>query len=394
MIPELLKGHGRASGNFRYCLRYVLRTQANPSIIASNMIEETPERLASEFEFITPASGKGKDLVFHYALSFAPEDIPKLKDPKGEWRVELLREMGERSLNQFGELAQQKRGHRGEIGLNTEENQYLIIFHPPREESDLPHLHIVANRARFDGKLCYCSWGKNDLHSAAALIEAEFDLRPCDHSKSKREAKKSREKDPLKLSPRQLKRLEKKEQRTEETDPRLAAYRELMREQRQRLERQQLLQLQQDEPVNLEGEKEPVANTPVQPTLHQEVELPTAAQHLSGEQQRQVAQDNYLTLWLIFQQAKGLLKALEIAPGSWVYEDKEYAFAYNSSKQLFSVGHRERGLLARYQSRKLLEVGKIESVDIEAFAKYEHSRSQPLPSTSLPQRGKSQCSLG
>jgi hypothetical protein len=76
------------------------------------------------------------------------------------------------------------------------------------------------------------------------------------------------------------------------------------------------------------------------------------------------------------------------------YEDKEYAFAYNSSKQLFSVGHRERGLLARYQSRKLLEVGKIESVDIEAFAKYEHSRSQPLPSTSLPQRGKSQCSLG
>lgn len=392
MIPELIKGHGRASGSFRYCLRYVLRKQANPSIIASNMIEETPERLASEFEFITPASGKGKDLVFHYALSFAPEDVPKLKDPNGEWRVFLLREMGERSLNQFGELAQQKRGHRGEIGLNTEDNQYLIIFHPPREEGDLPHLHIVANRARFDGKLCYCSWGKNDLHSAAALIEAEFDLRRCDHGKSKREAKKSGEKDPRELSPRQLKRLEKKEQRTEETDPRLAAYRELMEEQRQRLE--QLSQSQQDEPVNSSGETEPVANTQVQPTLHQQVELPAAAIHLSSEQQRQVAQDNYRTLWLIFQQAKGLWKAKEIAPGCWVYEDKKYAFAYNSSKQLFSVGHRERGLLARYQSRKLLEVGKIEPEDIEAFAKYEQSREQPLPSTSLRQRGKSQWELG
>jgi hypothetical protein len=45
------------------------------------MIEETPSRLSSEFEFITPASGKGKDLVFHYALSFAPEDVPNSKTP-------------------------------------------------------------------------------------------------------------------------------------------------------------------------------------------------------------------------------------------------------------------------------------------------------------------------
>lgn len=106
---------------------------------------------------------------------------------------------------------------------------------------------------------------------------------------------------------------------------------------------------------------------------------------------QQVAQENYLTLWLVFQRAKGLWKTLEIAPGSWVYEDKEYAFAYNSSKDLFSVGHIERGILARYRSRKLLEVGQISKEDIEAFAKYEQSRSQPLhnqPPPS-PQRGES-----
>jgi hypothetical protein len=104
---------------------------------------------------------------------------------------------------------------------------------------------------------------------------------------------------------------------------------------------------------------------------------------------QQVAQENYLTLWLVFQRAKGLGKTLEIAPGSWVYEDKEYAFAYNSSKDLFSVGHIERGILFRYQSRKLLVVGQISFEDIEAFAKYELRRSpqeRPLPPSS-PQRG-------
>lgn len=59
---------------------------------------------------------------------------------------------------------------------------------------------------------------------------------------------------------------------------------------------------------------------------------------------QQIAQENYLTLWLVFQRAKALWKTLEIDPGSWVYEDKEYAFAYNSSKDLFSVGHIERGI--------------------------------------------------
>ncbi|HEY9795844.1 MAG TPA: relaxase/mobilization nuclease domain-containing protein [Leptolyngbyaceae cyanobacterium] len=106
---------------------------------------------------------------------------------------------------------------------------------------------------------------------------------------------------------------------------------------------------------------------------------------------QQIADENYLTLWLVFQRAKGLRNTKEIDPGSWVYEDKEYAFAYNSSKDLFSVGHIERGILFRYQSRKLLEVGQISKEDIEAFAKYELRRSPPnqLKPPSSPQRGKS-----
>ena len=92
---------------------------------------------------------------------------------------------------------------------------------------------------------------------------------------------------------------------------------------------------------------------------------------------QQVADENYLTLWLVFQRAKVLGKATEIAPGSWAYQDKEYGFGYNESEELFTLAHMERGLLARYQSRKLLAVGKIEPEDIEAFANYEESRTEP-----------------
>jgi hypothetical protein len=105
---------------------------------------------------------------------------------------------------------------------------------------------------------------------------------------------------------------------------------------------------------------------------------------------QQVAEENYLTLWLVFQRAKVLGKATEIAPGSWAYQDKEYGFGYNESEELFTLAHMERGLLARYQSRKLLAVGKIEPSDIEAFANYESSRTEPTSTQSNLQRGKSQ----
>ena len=121
---------------------------------------------------------------------------------------------------------------------------------------------------------------------------------------------------------------------------------------------------------------------------HIELTLPVVEQ--SKDVRQQVADENYLTLWLIFQRAKVLGKATEIAPGRWTYQDKGYGFGYNESEELFTLAHIERGLLARYQSRKLLAVGKIEPSDIEAFANYESSRTEPTSTQSHLQRGKSQ----
>ncbi len=229
MQPELIDGHGTAKGNFKTCLDYVLREDAFAVIVGGNMGGQTASQLAAEFEQIKPISGKGKNFVWHVSFSAAPGEYFSLD----EWR-----DKGERLFNKVGQLANRKREKEKEIGLNTEDNQFVIVYHPPLKEGDLPHIHIVGNRVRFDGKLCYCSWSIRDLHAAAAEIEIEDGLTRCDHSKSFRERSLNREKDPRDLRPQTLKRLEKKEERTGETDPRLEHYREMMEEQRQEIERQ------------------------------------------------------------------------------------------------------------------------------------------------------------
>lgn len=232
MQPELIDGHGTAKGNFKTCLDYVLREDALAVIVGGNMGGETASQLAAEFEQIKPSSGKGKNFVWHVSFSAAPGE---------QFSQDKWRDKGERLFNKVGQLANRKRKKEKEIGLNTEDNQFVIIYHPPLKEGDLPHIHIVGNRARFDGKLCYCSWSIKDLHVAAAEIEIEDGLRRCDHLKFERgrSQKLNQEKDPRDLRPRVLKRLEKKEERTGETDPRLQQYQEMIKEQRQEIERQQ-----------------------------------------------------------------------------------------------------------------------------------------------------------
>lgn len=160
-----------------------------------------------------------------------------------------------------------------------------------------------------------------------------------------------------------------------------------------------LLQQLQEKPqlvASSETTSQPLEATPIEP-IECPATLPQPASqkklHLSSEQRRQAAEQYYLTLRLIFQQALVRGKPKKVAPGSWTYQDKEYAFTYNESKNLFTIAHIERGVLARYKSGKLNALGQIEAEDIETFAKYSESQKQPLPSKpaqSKPQRSSSQ----
>jgi hypothetical protein len=120
------------------------------------------------------------------------------------------------------------------------------------------------------------------------------------------------------------------------------------------------------------------ADTKVSP-LPSQVEAPITKnpQKLSYQERKQAALDNYLSLWLVLQKAKGRWEVREISPGSWTFVDGDYAFAYNQAEELFTVGHVQRGLLVRYKERKPHLVGEISPMDITAFERYDLSRSQP-----------------
>jgi hypothetical protein len=64
------------------------------------------------------------------------------------------------------------------------------------------------------------------------------------------------------------------------------------------------------------------ADTKVSP-LPSQVEAPITKnpQKLSYQERKQAALDNYLSLWLVLQKAKGRWEVREISPGSWTFVD-------------------------------------------------------------------------
>lgn len=119
MIAKAVKGKG-----FRGALEYDL-TKEQGRVIDKNMAGEIPRELAAEFGEIRklrPTLGKA---VLHVSLSAAPGE--KLSDD--QWR-----EIGKRYMD----------------GMGLDNNQFVMTRHVDTEHE---HIHILANRIRFDGSV-------------------------------------------------------------------------------------------------------------------------------------------------------------------------------------------------------------------------------------------------
>lgn len=119
MIAKLVKGKG-----FRGALEYNL-TKEKGRVIDSNMAGHTPRELAAEFGAIRKLRPKLGKAVLHVSLSAALGE--KLSD--AQWR-----DISQRYLH----------------GMGFNENQFLVIRHTDTEHE---HVHILANRIRFDGEV-------------------------------------------------------------------------------------------------------------------------------------------------------------------------------------------------------------------------------------------------
>ena len=122
MIGKLKKG-----ASFGGCIRYVTGKDEAKILASDGVLLGTNAEIAQSFELQRQLNPRIKKSVGHIALSFKPEDKPRLTDEfMAKIAIEYMQMMG------------------------ITDTQFIIVRH---HNTDNPHCHIVYNRINNDGKL-------------------------------------------------------------------------------------------------------------------------------------------------------------------------------------------------------------------------------------------------
>ena len=122
MIGKLKKGC-----SFGSCIRYVTGKDEAKILASDGVLLVTNTEMAQSFELQRQLNPKIKKPVGHIALSFKPEDKPRLTDEfMAKIALEYMQMMG------------------------IKDTQFIIVRH---HNTDNPHCHIVYNRINNEGKL-------------------------------------------------------------------------------------------------------------------------------------------------------------------------------------------------------------------------------------------------
>ena len=122
MIGKLKKG-----SSFGGCIRYVTGKDEARIIASDGVLLGTNAEIVQSFELQRQLNPRIKKPVGHIALSFKPEDKPRLTDEfMAKIAIEYMQMMG------------------------IKDTQFIIVRH---HNTDNPHCHIVYNRINNEGKL-------------------------------------------------------------------------------------------------------------------------------------------------------------------------------------------------------------------------------------------------
>ena len=122
MIGKLKKG-----SSFGGCIRYVTGKDEAKIIVSDGVLLGTNAEITQSFELQRQLNPRIKKPVGHIALSFKPEDKPRLTDEfMAKIALEYMQMMG------------------------IKDTQFIIVRH---HNTDNPHCHIVYNRINNEGKL-------------------------------------------------------------------------------------------------------------------------------------------------------------------------------------------------------------------------------------------------
>ena len=122
MIGKLKKG-----SSFAGCIRYVTGKDEAKTLASDSVLLGTNTEMTQSFELQRQLNPRIKKPVGHIALSFKPEDKPRLTDEfMAKIALEYMQMMG------------------------ITDTQFIIVRH---HNTDNPHCHIVYNRINNEGKL-------------------------------------------------------------------------------------------------------------------------------------------------------------------------------------------------------------------------------------------------
>ena len=142
MIAKAVKGKG-----FRGALEYDL-TKEGGQVLDTNRAGENPRELAAEFGEIRKLRPNLGKAVLHVSLSAAPgENLTN----------EQWREIGRRYID----------------GMGLEKNQFIVTRHTDTEHE---HIHILANRIRFDGGVTSDSQDYKRQETIMRELERDYGL--------------------------------------------------------------------------------------------------------------------------------------------------------------------------------------------------------------------------
>ena len=138
MIGKLKKG-----ASFGGCVRYVTGKDEAKILASDGVLLGTNAEIVQSFELQRQLNPRIKKPVGHIALSFKPEDKPRLTD-------ELMAKIALEYMQMMG----------------ITDTQFIIVRH---HNTDNPHCHIVYNRINNEGKLLS---GRNDYRRNEQVTKA------------------------------------------------------------------------------------------------------------------------------------------------------------------------------------------------------------------------------
>lgn len=125
-----------------------LQHKNRAEVLAYNKCFGNKYELAAQFRDVVKLSRRVEKPVFHFAIRLAPGD---------QCSRDALLKIGEACVKEF----------------DVQDNQYLVLLH---KDTPQPHIHIVANRVGFDGKVAKDSNSYLRMATLCRRLEKELGL--------------------------------------------------------------------------------------------------------------------------------------------------------------------------------------------------------------------------